>query len=144
MNIRRAVATDALALAVLERRQPLAAGWGEKGFASELIQPAARIWCAEEAGILQGFLALRFAAENCEILNVAVCPTHVRKGIGWKLLEHALLYVKQQGVQRVSLEAAEHNQPASKLYTKAGFCIVGRRKNFYGAGQDALIWGKDC
>ena len=128
---------------VFTKAQISAAGWGEKGFITELQQTSATIWCAVLKEEVQGFLALRAAGGQSEILNVAVAPLYVRRGIGLSLLMHALDALRVQGVQQVSLEAAAENQPANNLYAKAGFAIWGRRKDFYGKGKDALIWGKE-
>ncbi len=141
MNIRLAVRTDALALAALEQRQPRAAGWGENGFRTELEQPAARIWCAEDGPIV-GFVAVRLVAGQCEILNVAVDPQHTKQGIGYALLQRALADLQACGTEQVSLEAAQDNTAANALYMKAGFEVWGQRKDFYGQGKDAWIWGK--
>ncbi|MBR3632278.1 MAG: ribosomal protein S18-alanine N-acetyltransferase [Elusimicrobiaceae bacterium] len=141
MNIRLAVRTDAPALAVLEQRQPRAAGWGEHGFRTELEQPAARIWCAEDGQII-GFVAVRLAAGQCEILNVAVDPQYTKQGIGYALLQRALADLQACGTEQVSLEAAQDNTAANALYAKAGFAMWGQRKDFYGQGKDAWIWGK--
>ena len=143
MKIRKALAADVQALATIEQSQPFAAGWGEAGFSGELQVQAATIWCAGQNGQIQGFLALRASSGESEILNVAVDPSCVRQGIGFALLMHALTDLQHQAVTHVSLEAAQDNQAASRLYAKAGFRISGRRKNFYGLGKDALIWEKN-
>ncbi len=143
MKLRRAFPADAAALAALEQSQPRTAGWGEKGFAAELAQPCACIWCAEEPGGIFGFLALRCAAGCAEILNVAVAPTHTRQGLGRALLQQALQALRAQGSTQVSLEVAQDNLPAQALYTQAGLKPLGRRKDFYGPGCDGLIMGMD-
>lgn len=143
MNIRPACAADAAALAALARSQPAAANWAEAGFAAEIAQPCAAVWCAEEAGTLVGFVALRAAGGVAEILNVAVRPDCVGKGIGFALLEHALAGLKRTGTLQVSLEVARDNAPARALYAKAGLQALGTRREFYGPGRDALIMGKD-
>ncbi len=143
MNIRLAQQQDAAALARVESTRPQAAGWAEQGFAGELQQPCARIWCACEGGEITGFLALRAAADCCEILNVAVLPACAGRGTGYALVSHALEELKKQGPCRISLEVAEDNGPARALYAKAGFVPLGRRSDFYGPGRDALIMGMD-
>lgn len=143
MNIRRALPADARALAVLEQTQPRASGWKETGFAGELAQPCSAVWAAWENTQAVGFVALRFAADFCEILNVAVHPDYTRRSIGHKLLSYALEQIKAQGVCRVTLEVAADNIPARGLYAKIGFEPLGVRKRFYANGQDALILGKN-
>lgn len=143
MILRRALPSDAPALARVESTRPQAAGWGEAGFESELHQPYACVWCACEEGVMAGFAALRAAGGNAEILNVAVSPRFAGKGVGFALLSCALAELKKDGTWRVSLEVAQDNAPALALYKKTGFKILGRRKDFYGMGRDALVLGAD-
>ncbi len=142
MKLRLAACQDARDLATIEQLQPQAAGWGKKGFETELAQPCARIWCAETTGELVGFVAARFAADMAEILNVAVHPAHIRAGVGRALLDGVLTDLKKQGVSQVSLEVSKANIAACRLYMQAGFSILNTRKNFYGSGQDGWIMGK--
>ncbi len=141
--IRAAVAADAPRLAQIESLQPLCAQWGEQGFAAEMRQAAAYILCREENGVITGFVALRFAAGFCEILNVGVDPSHCREGIGWGLLSQALADVRARGGEKATLEVNASNLPAVSLYAKAGFKRLGVRKNFYNASEDAWIMGMD-
>ena len=140
MNIRLAELKDASLLAGLEALQPLSAGWKEAGWIGELTEPSARVWCAERDGKIIGFLACRLTAGFCEILNVAVHPAHCRQGVGRALLDHALAQVRMHGANTITLEVNEENVPAQRLYVRAGFREVGRRKKFYNHEQDALIF----
>ncbi len=141
MRMRPALALDAPRLAWIEQTQPLSAHWGEKGFAGEVANAASRIWCWEENGEIVGFLALRLAAGMCEILNLAVLPDSCRKGIGFRLLAHALRDARARGAETVTLEVNVTNLPAISLYTKAGLAEWGRREKFYNGTEDALIMG---
>lgn len=141
MNIRRALPLDAEELARVENTRPQAAGWGRKGFETELPQPCSYVWCACEEEKIIGFLALRGAAGFAEILNVAVLPSFGGKGVGFALLSYALQELKKQGPGNVSLEVAQNNLPAQGLYAKAGFKKLGLRKDFYAPGVDAWVMG---
>lgn len=139
--IRRLLPADASRLAQIEELQPYSAHWGEKGFADEVHNPYSFVWCWEEKGRINGFIALRLAAGFCEILNLAVAPSACRRGIGFKLLYFALTDVRARGGERVTLEVNAKNAPAVGLYTKAGFKLCGLRKGFYNGTEDALIMG---
>jgi ribosomal-protein-alanine N-acetyltransferase len=43
------------------------------------------------------------------------------------------------GVKRVLLEVSEKNEPAKRVYEKAGFKPTGVRKNYYPDGSDAIL-----
>lgn len=142
MIFRPAVLADVPALATIEAGQPRCAQWKENGWKTELAEPSARVWCAEENGQIVGFLALRFVAGVGEILNVGVLATSLRRGIGRALMARALAWVRTQGGGQITLEVGVHNVPAVKLYEQAGFVQVGVRKNFYAGNEDALLLGK--
>lgn len=131
----------AAALADIEAQQPRAAGWKKEGFESEIRQSCAQIYGEWQEEKLIGFLALRSAGGFAEILNIAVLPQAARQGIGFRLLAHALACLKEQKVCQVSLEVAQDNQAAVALYRKAGLCILGERKDFYGPQKHAYIMG---
>lgn len=141
MKIRPTLALEAGRLAFIAQSQPMSAHWGEKGMAGEIANASARVWCWEENGEVLGFLALRLAADVCEILNLAVLPQACRKGIGYGLLSYALNDVRKSGGRTVTLEVNVHNLPAISLYTKAGLKELGRRAKFYDGKDDALIMG---
>ncbi len=143
MKMRPALALDAARLAFIESTQPMSAHWGEKGMAGEIANAASSVWCWEENGEIVGFLALRLAAGFCEILNLAVLPEACRKGIGFRLVSHALRDVRARGGTAVTLEVNVRNHPAIALYSKAGLKEQGRRAKFYNGTDDALIMGAD-
>lgn len=138
MNILSATAAQAEVLAGLDNCVPFSAHWNVQNWQDELAQPAARIWCAQQDGQLTGFIALRGAAGQWELLNLAVAPAQQRQGIGTALLCHAL---DALGAVQITLEVSTANQAAQALYQKAGFVVLGVRKQFYKDGTDALIMG---
>jgi ribosomal protein S18 acetylase RimI-like enzyme len=142
MKLRRAVLSDAGVLAIIEQTQPQAAGWGKSGFESELKLACSFILCAEQETQLVGFVAARFSVDSAEIENLAVLRGWERRGIGKQLLAEALLELKEQGVEQISLEVAKDNSAACALYQKAGFIKLGERKDFYGPGHAAWLLGK--
>lgn len=144
MNLRRATASDAAALAAVEVLQPQAAGWGADGLSAELAQTCAVIFCAvEETGEMLGFAAARAAADSAEILNVAVHPQRTGQGIATALMQALLSQLQSQQVTQVTLEVAQDNISAMGLYRKVGFTACAVRKDFYGAGRDGLILRKE-
>ncbi|WP_176777159.1 ribosomal protein S18-alanine N-acetyltransferase [Candidatus Avelusimicrobium faecicola] len=141
MEFLPAVFAQAEELARIEARQPFAAGWGEDGFAGELKQPCAVIWAARDGQKTVGFICARYAADEAEILNAAVDPAFTRRGIATALMAQLLAALAARGVKRITLEVHAQNFPAQAWYRRAGFTVLGRRKQFYGSA-DALLMGK--
>lgn len=111
--------------------------WRAEDFESLLAQP----------GVTQfaepfGFILMRQAADEAEILTLAVDPAHRRRGIAQRLIARATDALFVQGVRLIFLEVAAPNVPAIALYQKAGFAEVGRRPRFYASRVDALVMRK--
>jgi ribosomal-protein-alanine N-acetyltransferase len=94
---------------------------------------------------LIGFIISRRMLEEAEILSVAVAASRRGKGLARKLLDLHLRRLAGLGARAVFLEVDEGNQPARRLYRRAGFREVGRREGYYPAGQGsaALILRRD-
>ncbi|MGA7711030.1 MAG: GNAT family N-acetyltransferase [Rhizomicrobium sp.] len=90
-----------------------------------------------------GFILVRSAGGEAEVLTLAVAPAARRRGIASTLILKAANYAEEHGARRLFLEVSDANQPAKSLYTCVGFKEVGRRVGYYqGAGgrrQDALV-----
>ena len=138
MNISPATLAQADILAELDHSVAFSAHWSVENWQAELAQPAARIWCAQDGGQLVGFIALRGAAGQWELLNVAVAADHRRQGIATALMQHALAALHNEPI---TLEVSTANQAAQALYQKAGFVVLGVRNRFYKDGTDAFIMG---
>jgi ribosomal-protein-alanine N-acetyltransferase len=93
-----------------------------------------------------GFIFCRAAAEEAEILTLAVALGWRRRGLGRALLTEALAAAASHGARRMFLEVARSNRGAIALYKAAGFRRVGERPGYYGAageGADALVLQRD-
>lgn len=94
-----------------------------------------------------GFILSRRAADEAEILSVAVARKRQSKGIARRLLDLHLRRLAGMGTRAVFLEVDEHNTPARRLYARAGFQQVGRREGYYpqadGRPSAAVILRRD-
>ena len=86
-----------------------------------------------------GMVLARVAADEAEILALAVAPPARRRGAGAALLAAAEAHAAQAGARTMYLEVAEPNQPARALYGRAGYALAGRRRAYYRNGSDALL-----
>jgi ribosomal-protein-alanine N-acetyltransferase len=88
---------------------------------------------------LGGMILGRVAADEAEILTLAVNPGHRRLGIGSALLRAAKDRAAGRGAVAMFLEVAVTNDAARALYTAHGFTEAGLRRHYYTDGTDALI-----
>jgi|SRR6476469_8264740 ribosomal-protein-alanine N-acetyltransferase len=82
-------------------------------------------------GRLQGFILSRRAADEAEILTIAVAKKDRGAGLAGRLLRAHLGRLAAQGVRTLFLEVDEDNAPARRLYDRLGFTEVGRRVGYY-------------
>lgn len=82
-----------------------------------------------------GFVLIRIADSDSEILTIAVAKSYQGNGIGRRLMEEALRLVYRESVQTLHLEVEAENDPAVGLYTSLDFETVGERKAYYSQGQ---------
>ncbi len=91
----------------------------------------------------EGLIVARLAADEAEILTLAVSPQRRRRGLGRALVEAAAAHAEQSGGRALFLEVDASNAAARLLYEKLGFAAVGKRTSYYaqrqGPARDAVI-----
>ena len=91
-----------------------------------------------------GFVMVRAAADEAEILTVVVKPTRRGRGIGRLLMDETIRRLYFMRVASLFLEVEEGNGSALALYRRLGFREVGRRANYYAGGTaNALVMRAD-
>src|SRR3954469_24367164 len=122
-------------------------GWSEEEVDALLTDRAVLGDCASLNGKFAGFILSRRAADEAEILSVAVSDKQRGHGVGRALLDLHLRRLAGIGARAVFLEVEEGNEPAFRLYRRAGFRQVGQRPNYYpqagGRTAAALILRRD-
>jgi ribosomal-protein-alanine N-acetyltransferase len=81
----------------------------------------------------------RVAADEAEILTLAVTLGARRSGMGRRLLLAAMAEAATRGAASMVLEVATGNVAALGLYRSVGFSPVGHRRAYYAGGADAVI-----
>jgi ribosomal-protein-alanine N-acetyltransferase len=136
-ELRRASPADAATMARLAAGA-LPEAWPEAELAATLARRETRAWLAPPE---RGFVLGRVAADEAEILALAVETPARRRGIGRALVLALLEQLAGEGVRRVWLEVRGSNLAAQKLYAACGFAASGRRTRYYSDGEDALVLG---
>jgi ribosomal-protein-alanine N-acetyltransferase len=94
-----------------------------------------------------GFILSRQAADQAEILTIAVTPKARGKGLGAALLAAHLPALAALRVKSLFLEVEAGNKAAIRLYEGFGFRQVGERKAYYraadGGRATALVLRRD-
>lgn len=120
--------------------------WSRYALSSSIALPVLLVRVAEVApdaaspGRLAAYSIVSRAADEVELLNLAVSDWARGRGIGRKLVAQAEADAAGWGATALFLEVRESNFPARRLYESAGFRQVGRRKAYYRRpSEDALI-----
>jgi len=121
--------------------------WPVEALGGLLAQPGVFGLLALVGETPMGFILCRVAADEAEVLTIAVLPESRRRGLARALLAEARHRAAAQGAMRLLLEVSVQNAPALALYRGAGFAEVGRRRGYYaesgGKSVDAAILGAD-
>lgn len=120
---------DTEAVSLLER-QIFTQPWSRQGFLYALEGENLFFVVQKESKIV-AYCGMYCAADEGEIVNVAVKEDCRQEGIGRKMLSELLAAAKDAGIQTIVLEVRTSNQAAIHLYETLGFTICGRRKDFY-------------
>jgi ribosomal-protein-alanine N-acetyltransferase len=142
VSIRQATLADLPTITALHA-QCFPQSWDAEFLGHILAQRGAFAFLALEQSALAGFVLVRAAAAEAEILSLGVSPDMRRRGIGAALIRTACVHADGAGVLDVFLEVSVENTAARKLYAHLGFREVGRRADYYedavGAARDALV-----
>lgn len=138
LMVRSAGPADAEVMARIAGDSPGAADWPPKSWAQ--IEASSFVgWVCELDREVTGFLIGRIAADEAEILNLAVSPKHRLRGCATALVEEALSAFRMPGATQVLLEVRESNVGAIQFYKRMGFWQSGRRENYYRSPVEAAL-----
>lgn len=114
--------------------------WSEAEFEQLLSAPGVEGWICWAGTRLSGYLLVRSAGEEAEILNLAVAPEFRRRRVALRLLGRGLDTLLARGVHQVFLEVRRSNRAARALYHRLGFTLAGVRRGYYRKPlEDAMV-----
>ena len=119
--------------------------WSASQYKEEFSSPTRHFVVAvDEAESIIGYAGV-FAPGGAEadVLTVGVIPTHRGKGIARQLMAMITDWAKQQGSIAMMLEVKVDNSDAIGLYESLGYSKLNVRKDYFGAGLDALVMRLD-
>ena len=143
MTIVNMTAAHVEQIAALEKAY-FSAPWDARSVSSELTNDLALWLVALDGDTVTGYIGSQTVLGETDMMNVAVHPDYLRKGIGEALVTELITRLKAMGSHCLTLEVRASNAPAQKLYEKLGFVTVGIRPNYYRKPkEDALIQRKE-
>lgn len=112
--------------------------WSATDFRESVAGGGVVLVAALESTVV-GYVVARVAADEGEILNLAVAKTYQRSGVGRGLVRAALKLLGASGARTVYLEVRESNAAARHLYEGLGFEVVRRRNDYYRRPVEAAL-----
>jgi len=119
--------------------------WSASQYQEEFAAPTRHFVVAlDDAQSIIGYAGV-FAPGGAEadVLTVGVIPNHRGKGIARQLMGLITDWAKQQGSIAMMLEVLVDNTEAIGLYESLGYSKLNVRKDYFGAGLDALVMRLD-
>jgi ribosomal-protein-alanine N-acetyltransferase len=131
--LRPLVPADLDALEAMERTLFGGGAWSRTALAEELDGPGRWYVGAQDRTTqeLVGYAGLWFDGYDGQVMTVGTRPDAQGRGVGRMLLDALLDHARELGAGDVLLEVRVDNEPALRLYERAGFERFGRRKGYY-------------
>jgi len=119
--------------------------WSASQYKEEFSSPTRHFVVATDAAQnIIGYAGV-FAPGQAEadVLTVGVIPSHRGKGIARQLMSMITNWASEQGSIAMMLEVKVDNSDAIGLYESLGYSKLNVRKDYFGAGLDALVMRLD-
>jgi len=101
---------------------------------------AGRLLLLRTARGIVAWCSIRVVADELHVEDLVVDPGCRRQGWGWRLLARVLDLGRRRGARSAHLEVRRGNRAALELYRRAGFEVVGERRDYYRLPvEDALL-----
>ena len=79
---------------------------------------------------------------DTDILTIAVDPDYRLRGIARHMMTSLIDWAYSKNSPKILLEVETKNLAAQALYISEGFEVIAERKDYYGAGVDALVMSR--
>ena len=138
---RPANAFDLLVFVSLDKELFPYSPWSASQYKEEFSAPTRHFVVAlDETESIIGYAGV-FAPGRAEadVLTVGVIPSQRGKGIARQLMAQITDWARQQGSTAMMLEVKVDNLEAIGLYDSLGYSKLNIRKDYFGAGLDALV-----
>lgn len=115
--------------------------WNKEMFKKELEHENSQYYALFNDDKIIGFIGGWYVAKEYQINKFVIDKPHQDKKLGQLFLIYVMeLYKTTKGIEKSTIEVRESNKKAIKVYTKAGFDVVGRRPDYYqNNNEDAYV-----
>ena len=113
--------------------------WSKKQWTNEFKKDSTKIFGLLLENFVIGICVLQFVLDEAHIIYFVVNQDYREKGFGSYFMSYLIKKCKKLNVNKLLLEVSQNNLEAEKFYNRFDFYTVGKRKNYYKDGSDALL-----
>ncbi|RKN77120.1 GNAT family N-acetyltransferase [Paenibacillus ginsengarvi] len=106
----------------------------------EYIRRGQTFVCESEERVLGEYVLLPTRPGTVELVNIAVAESEQGKGIGKRLVLHAIATAREQGFQTIEIGTGSTGVTQLALYQKCGFRMTGIDRDFFVRHYDEEIY----
>jgi len=113
--------------------------WSKKQWTNEFKKEDTKIFALSLQNFVIGICVLQFVLDEAHINYFVVNQKYRKRGFGSYFMSNLIKKCKKLSINRLLLEVSQNNLIAEKFYKRFDFHTVGRRKNYYKDGSNALL-----
>ena len=113
--------------------------WTKKQWEKEFYKQGVKVVALFLREKIIGVYVVQTIIDEAQINYFSIKQKFRRKGYGSYLMSHLIKQCEKLSIKKLLLEVSETNLIAEVFYSKFNFLTVGRRKNYYKDGSDAVL-----
>ena len=113
--------------------------WTKKQWENEFDKRGVKVIALLFANEIIGICAIQVVTDEAQINYFSIKQKFRRKGYGSYLMKYVIKKCEKLNLNKLFLEVSEINTNAELFYSLFDFYTVGRRKNYYRDGSDAVL-----
>ena len=113
--------------------------WTKKQWGNEFNKKGIKVVAILLKKKIIGIYVVQTIIDEAQINYFSIKQKFRRKGYGSDLMNYLIKECEKLNLKKLLLEVSETNSIAESFYCKFKFFTVGRRKNYYKDGADAVL-----
>ena len=113
--------------------------WSKNQWFNELKKENIKVFGLFRSNLVIAICVSQLVLDEAQINYFVVNKKFRKRGFGSSLMRYLIRSCEKQNIKKLVLEVSNKNVIAEKFYDKFNFFTVGKRKNYYRDGSDALL-----
>ena len=113
--------------------------WSKKQWSNEFKKKGIKVFGILLSNLVVGICVFHVIHDEAQINFFVVNQKYRKKGFGSYLMNYLITQCEKLNINKLFLEVSHTNVTAEKFYNRFDFFTVGRRRNYYKDGSDALL-----